>query len=559
MSRAARLRIAGFLVLLGALVGPVLTTLPAAAHAFTLATAPANGEELDAAPRQVRVTFSEPVTLPAGVGAVVVIDASGALVGDGDARLVDGRRTLVIGVRPGLPKGAYIASWSVVSADSHPVGGSLQFGYGVPATAAAGPAPPEPDPRLDLLVGLAKGLLYLGLVAALGSLPAALVLSTDPAERRALWRVARAGAGLAVLASLAQVVLQYLWDASALPGGPSPADFAAFLSSTYATTVAVRIGLLLLALLLLPPVETPVTGRSRLRWLVEGVLALAILGSVVRNGHGAAGEWWFFASTLLHVAAVVAWLGGLAALGWLVLRGPLSAARVRRLPLWSAYAAASVGLIAATGLVQALAQVRHPAALVQTTYGAVLLVKLTLVGGALLLGLLGHRWVRSLAGQTPGADRLARARSRIRAEAGLGAAVVLVSGVLSSTPPAEVSYAPTRVVDRIIGPYAVRISVSPARRGPQSFRVVATGKDAATPPASALELALDTGDSTAVRALPVSFPYRLPGVLSPGRPTPFTFVSPSVNVPEVGTWTGTLTVVAGPTLQYTDTFRYRVL
>lgn len=146
----------------------------------------------------------------------------------------------------------------------------------------------------------------------------------------------------------------------------------------------------------------------------------------------------------------------------------------------------------------------------------------------------------------------------VRAEAAVGAVIVIVSGVLSSVNPATTAYDPTRLIHSTIGPYAVTISVAPARRGPQSFRITARGMISAAPTPQSVQL--DLGQSSGgVQALPVTFPYVLPGALSPGRATPFTFVSPSVNVPDSGTWTATVTIVAGPTEQYVNDFTYRVV
>lgn len=133
-----------------------------------------------------------------------------------------------------------------------------------------------------------------------------------------------------------------------------------------------------------------------------------------------------------------------------------------------------------------------------------------------------------------------------------------MSGVLSSATPAVTAYAPTRVLQPTIGPYAVTIQVAPARRGPQSFRVTAEGATAATPPARSIQLDLGQ-DVGAVQALPVTFTYRLPGAIAPDRATPFTFMSSAVDVPTTGAWTGTLTVIAAENAQYTDAFTYDVL
>ncbi|WP_328914995.1 MULTISPECIES: copper resistance CopC/CopD family protein [unclassified Streptomyces] len=590
MTRPWRRRCAlTLLVLLGALTGLIRTAPPAAAHAYTIATTPSNGSEVTVPPTEVRVTFDEPVTLPVGKGAAGVVDAAGRDAGSGSVRLTGGRRTLVIGMRAGLAKGTYIAGWSVVSSDTHPVGGSIEFGYGVPATAATAPPAPQPSAGLQLVVGAVKGLLYLGLVAAFGVLPAGLVLGADRDERRVLRRVAGAGMLLALVASVLQVVAQYLWDASAVPGGATWAGLRAFAGSGYAGAVLVRAGLLAAALAVLPRLRRAGGAESAGWWAGGAVLALAALGSVVHNGHGGTGSWWYFATTLVHVSAVTAWLGGLAVLGRLMLRRRLTPTRLARLPLWSRYAASSVALLALTGLIQALIQVRYVPALVHTTYGCVLLVKLALVAAALLLGWRGNRWVGRWAGRrgvgrrgagvgpgdvaakSPSAGpsagavhglvppgETARLRGRVRAEAGIGVVIVVVSGVLSSVAPAGAAYAPTRVVHAVVGPYTVIFEVAPARRGLESFRVTAqgAGDTTALPRSVSLDLGQDAG---AVEDLRVPFSYRLPGSIRPGRATAFTFVSSSVNVPAAGRWTATLTVVAGPTEQYTTALHYRVL
>ena len=571
--RPGRRRAAALVALIGMLAWLAVEAPAALAHAYVLATTPSNGAEVSTAPAEIRVSFSEPVTLPSAAGSTSVLDASGANVGNGSTRLLEDRRTLLIGVRPGVPKGSYIASWSVVSADSHPVGGSIQFGYGVPAVASAAAPSGQSSAGLQLLVGIVKGILYLALIAALGLVPAALVLGADGGERRILWRVARTGAVLSIVVSVLQVLVQYLWDASAVAGGATWNGLAGFAGSNYAGAVSVRIGLLVAAVIALPP-PAEVAGGFRstggrwaaVRWAACGGLAVAILGSVVRNGHGGGAAWWQFVSTLVHAGAVVCWLGGLAVLGWLVLRRRLSLRRLLRLPIWSRYAAAAVGLLALTGTLQGLVQVRHPGALVSTTYGYVLIVKLALVAVALMLGLRGNRWIARQLARLDGADpdggiapgETARLRGRVRVEAGVGAAVVVVSGLLSSVAPASAAYAPRRVIDATIGPYDVRIEVAPARRGPESFRVRVRGRAEATPPARSVDLDLGQA-SGAVRALPVSFPYRLPGSIRPGQPTGITFVSSAVNVPVTGLWTGTLTLVAGRTEQYTAEFAYQVL
>ncbi|GAA3296613.1 copper resistance protein CopC/CopD [Dactylosporangium vinaceum] len=538
-------RTAGAVVaaLFAALFAVLLWVAPAQAHATLVATDPANGAQLSAMPTVVRVTFDEPVVLPPAGGARV-LDAQGTRADTGSPRLEAGRTTVVIGLRPGLPPGIYTVSWSVVSADSHPAGGSMQFGYGVPATGTA-TAAADNAPRTGWELGAAAGkaIVYLGLVVALGLVPAAMVLGADPHERRTLWRAARIGAGTTAAGSLLQLVAQHEWQ-----GG---ADFGAFAGTAYATAVWLRLTLLAAvpAVLRLPDRLLRVTG---------GLLAVAVLGTVVRNGHGGAGQWWQFATTLLHVVAVTAWLGGLAALGWLLLRRRISGERLRRLPRWSRYAAGAVAALTVSGLLQALIQVRYPGALLTTAYGLTLTAKLLLVAGAVALGVAGNRWVRrQAAAGGAAAGQTARLRGWVRTEAGLGALIVALSGMLSSITPAEAAYAPELHATITVDPYIVAVDIAPLRRGPQSHRVTITGRAEATPPARSVQLVLSqpghAGPTPGVR-----FPYRLPGALRPGEPTPVAFAGGAVTVPSSGAWTGTLTIEASDSRQFTGTFDFRV-
>lgn len=549
-------------VALGLLFSFALTLVspaaPASAHAYVIATSPANGSSVDTAPTEITVTFDEPVTLNGQSDATTVIDSEGTRHDAGTAVLDAARTTLTIALAPSLPKDSYIASWSVVSADTHPVGGSLQFGYGVPASTLDAPPPPQPSAVLTLAVGVAKGLLYLGLVVAFGLLPAALLLGSEGGERRRVVRIAWVGAGVAILASAGQLAVQFLWIASAAPPLPPGAVWGSlveFARSSYGIAVGVRVAALLGAALVL-------IGRPG-RWRLAAFFALGLVavGTITENGHGGAGPWWQFWSTVLHASGAIAWTGGLLVLGWLLLRRQLDADRLRRMPRWSLYAGISAAVLAASGVVQALVEVEYPAALFTTTYGVLLQVKILLVLAALGLGAGGYLWTRKQLRATtdgrPEPGQTARLRGRVRWEAGITAVVIVVSGVLSSITPAKADYAPTAVEHRKIGPYQVTLEVGPARRGPQAFRITAVQPTEASPLPQEVQVVLSQADGP-VKDLAVSFPYRIPGVVHAGKPTPILFASSAVTVPSTGVWTASVTVVASQFDQYTATISYRV-
>ncbi|WP_313318949.1 copper resistance CopC family protein, partial [Gordonia sputi] len=263
--------------ILSACAWSVSTAGPASAHAVVVATSPSNGSEISTSPHDVRITFDEPVSRSAT---------------SGTASVLDGGRTLSIPLRPNLSKDSYIASWTVVSADNHPVGGSIQFGVGVPAIALAPPPAPTPSALAGLLSGVLTGLLYIALIGALGLIPAALLLDASPPRLRTTWRLARIAAAVAVILSLVQIVVAYIWDASATPSGPTWDGFADFGASSYALLVYLRIAVIVAAVLVVgrAPGQTPRWDSSEItRLSVAGVCGLAALATVVANGHGGSG------------------------------------------------------------------------------------------------------------------------------------------------------------------------------------------------------------------------------------------------------------------------------
>jgi copper transport protein len=94
------------------------------AHASLVAAEPADGTVLATAPKTVRLRFNEPVT-PAVIS---LIDASGKIRDDLAVQAVDQIVTLTLPET--LPHGTQIVSYRIISADGHPVAGSLVFSIG---------------------------------------------------------------------------------------------------------------------------------------------------------------------------------------------------------------------------------------------------------------------------------------------------------------------------------------------------------------------------------------------------------------------------------------------
>lgn len=105
----------------------LLAAAPARAHSELRRSVPAAGAVLRASPERIELHFNERVQLTAL-----------RLFGPGNAEVMLPRRpireaaTEAIALPP-LPPGAYRAEWRIISADGHPVGGSISFRVEPPA------------------------------------------------------------------------------------------------------------------------------------------------------------------------------------------------------------------------------------------------------------------------------------------------------------------------------------------------------------------------------------------------------------------------------------------
>jgi copper resistance protein C len=135
---------AGFLrtVAVGLLAGLALLlgSTPALAHTKLLSSDPADGASLDSAPQHVSLTFNE--TMTPGFSTITVVGPDGAHYETGQVGAEGG--TVSIALLPLSPAGRYEIGYRVVSADGHPVTGSVAFTLTTPGPGATTPTP-EPS------------------------------------------------------------------------------------------------------------------------------------------------------------------------------------------------------------------------------------------------------------------------------------------------------------------------------------------------------------------------------------------------------------------------------
>lgn len=463
----ARRGLAAVLTLLWVLLGAA-TAGPAAAHAELLSSNPENGAELTVAPKQITLTFSEPVR-PVRKSFSLTDDAGDT---PAIAEPTGTSRTLVVPL-PALGKGFWTLEFRVISVDNHPIHSSVAFFItkGAPATGttaakaakataapaterAAAPVAANTSDDSDLVAGLAganRWLAYLGAVLLIGvPLFVRLCWAAGAADRRVRTAVV-AGAVLVPLAALFAIPLQAAQVAgTGLGGAFADGRMSDVLDARYGETMLLRIAFaaaLTVALVLLL--------RRPGQWttLAACIAGTAVAATYARAGHPAASAYpaLTMADDAVHLVAVSVWLGGLLVLAVRLLpTPPEDCAEV--LQRWSRVAMAAVVVLVVSGVIQAARELRSFSALVDTDYGRWIVAKSILLVGMLALANLGRVRVRRYAGMPvarvpAGASlgaKLAERRSRgdisrlrrsVAGELVLGVAVLVATAFLTVTSP----------------------------------------------------------------------------------------------------------------------------
>jgi copper transport protein len=364
-------RLAALLVL--AVIG-LLPAPPASAHASLIATEPADGAIVSAAPESATLVFNEPVsplTLrlfdPSGHGATLTAVKQDA------ARLV-------IALPRDRGEGTYVLSWRVVSADGHPIGGAFGFSVGRADGAARAAMDATAGAPVRAAIWLTRVALYVALFVGIGgAFFACWIVPVRPLPGRAEpIIVATIWCGL-VLLPLA-VGLQGL-DALGVPLSDLRRlpVWTSGLATSYGTTAMAAALALLAAFFAIDAPQHPLARR------LSALALLAVGFALAASGHAAAAapQWLTRPAVFVHAIAVTFWVGSLLPLA-AVMRAGGKDGRLALQRFSRAIPFMLAALIVA-GATLAVVQVADIEALWNTAYGLVLLGKLAVV--AALLGL----------------------------------------------------------------------------------------------------------------------------------------------------------------------------
>src|SRR5215475_5710645 len=107
-----------------ALAALLLSAISAFPHASPIRTSPPSDGTVQNAPREISILFGERVEVSAD--AIIVQDASGTRVDQGNAHLDNNGRIVRTALRP-ISAGVYTVAWRVRSADGHTAQGRFTF------------------------------------------------------------------------------------------------------------------------------------------------------------------------------------------------------------------------------------------------------------------------------------------------------------------------------------------------------------------------------------------------------------------------------------------------
>lgn len=474
---------------------------PALAHGYIVRSIPENRATLQRPPARLQYWFSE--ALEPEFSSVTLRDQSGTVLAQGGIDPANDA-LMMLQVPPDLPNGAYLVDMRLAFAsDGHvvaetrvffvgeEVGGvsGSQSGYEInplevawrtllyasltllmgtavlyayvllPAWGSGqyrvGGLPPRVMNRLNWIFGVALALALAGNIVAIGQ-QSMVFFNTGLSEviAQGLWQVVRIGSRFGdvwtarmILLALAGVLfgLSIYWRAE------RPGTVRAF------WTANVWVAALLVSTF---SVTSHAAGSLRLTWVAVAV------------------DW-------AHTLAVGAWAGGLAALALVLptaLRPYTGEARRQALLAvlrrFSRLVMTALALVVTTGIYSALNWIYQPSDVTQTGWGVSLLVKLALVGGLLLVGLLHflasnperfQEWSARL-------ERGVNLSHTLRLEAGLALFVLVAAAFLSAAAVPE----PTFLTENVTAPnmtqtvddLTVHATLSPGGPGVNTLDVV---------------------------------------------------------------------------------------
>jgi copper transport protein len=480
--------------------------LPASAwaHAALLRTVPSASGVVNSPPAEVSLTYSEAVEPRFAI--VSVTDAAGTQQASGPPRRSPANPDMLVVPLRHLAQGWYLVYWRAISVDGHPVRGAFTFAVGPnpgPAPQFVIPSTSETAATPTLIV--ARWITFLSVMSAIGLFVLRMLIARPLTRRVRDTELLWVSIAFAVAAGVALVAIPvYLLLATA--------KFA--LRSVFAIDAIVPLirvsafgrglvdfelcfALFVVAALAAIWVDRPDRPQRSIAELLSMVGALVGAAAVLvipgLAGHAAetSPRGWSLLFDWTHLVTGSVWIGGL--IGLLVLWRSLPVARrvaglIVCVPRFSNVAFVSVNLLIVSGVAAAVIHLPTLASLWQTSYGKTILVKVALLGGAMMLAavnLLRTKPRLAASEHLPelGTPTSILLRRLVTAEVVIVSAAIFAAAVLSSLPPPSKALAEAGKASARVGPgpvtevvnkngYRLEFRVNPNRAAvPNDFSV----------------------------------------------------------------------------------------
>lgn len=409
-------------------------------------TMPADGDTLSAAPDRVELAFTGPIESGETSVSLVLPDGTGRTL---EVRTAGDQTPTVSAALPALARGAYRIEWRVLSPDGHPLEGTFVFYVegppgdegaseegtptegagtavggdpgtggmgGAAADGTSGNAEGDTEETGTATLSVASAGVNLALLGLAGLLGFAAWGPIPPGAR-----TLRAALGLAAAASVLVPAVAWLWTGQALGGDPGLGDrIGALVGLTSGRPILLRLGLSWVALWALA-----VSRRVRLSAVLAALaVAIGALGGHPASTSPALAQ----PANAVHLLAAAAWAGGLL----YVVTQRSSTRHDEAIHRVSTVALGAVVLVALTGIVQGWLFLESFSALVDTTYGRLVLAKAA--GLLVLVGFGAFHRLRLIPAMEENGDSAPLTRA-VRVELAVAGVVVVLAAVLAHVSP----------------------------------------------------------------------------------------------------------------------------
>lgn len=488
--RALLLLLTGLFTLLFSSLGlgaPANAQTPTTGPISVIATTPADGETLTAAPPEIILNFA--VILPDIEAVIQLQNANKELLNVGQPIAFNNRTSLKVRVleQTGLPAGGYLVTWLVRPKDSKPISGKFAFILEAPGGATTGTDgttdTTEPIKIETGGLGLTKSnysggflgmigrlLAYIGLAGLAGALLFVALAWAEGVEyvltvrhMIAAWAIGTFGSLISLAALSADM------KGVSLARGMLPTSWGSALDTTYGKVLVIRFLAMAASVWVARHPERVVDPTSR--WMAFGGPGLALITyGWSRHSEGILSV----PFGILHMVGISAWFGGAALLTRVVLAGPGEADLVTALKRFRGIAVPALGLTVFSGIIEAAFHLGGARNLFNSGYGKILVLKILAVAAMTFVGTANRQFVRARLARTRTlpprpAQRL---RKSVRTEIMIGAFVLLLTGWMTgakapdggSSDPAAVNKNTLMSDD---GTFKVEVTFGPKKVGAQ--------------------------------------------------------------------------------------------